>query len=98
MKKRRCITVHRNTDPNSSQRHPRTTTDQHAGNASGGGQQQILPADTVIICAGQESERSLFDELQKSRHSSELIGGAYKAAELNAKAAIKQASYSAAEI
>ena len=63
-----------------------------------GGQQQILPADTVIICAGQESERSLFDELQKSRHSSELIGGAYKAAELDAKAAIKQASYSAAEI
>ena len=59
---------------------------------------EVLPADTVIICAGQESERSLFDQLQQSGLSSELIGGAYKAAELDAKAAIKQASYSAAEI
>ena len=59
---------------------------------------EVLPADTVIICAGQESERSLFDQLQQSAISSELIGGAYKAAELDAKAAIKQASYSAAEI
>ena len=59
---------------------------------------EVLPADTVIICAGQESERSLFDQLQQSAISSELIGGAYKAAELDAKEAIKQASYSAAEI
>ena len=60
--------------------------------------QEILPADTIIICAGQESERSLFDQLQQSELSSELIGGAYKAAELDAKAAIKQASYAAAQI
>ena len=59
---------------------------------------EIIPADTVIICAGQESERSLFDQLQQSGRSTELIGGAFKAAELDAKAAIKQASYSAAEI
>ncbi len=63
-----------------------------------GDMQEILPADTIIICAGQESERSLFDQLQQSELSSELIGGAYKAAELDAKAAIKQASYAAAEI
>lgn len=59
---------------------------------------EVIPADTVIICAGQESERSLFDQLQDSGVSSELIGGAYKAAELDAKEAIKQASYAAAEI
>ena len=62
------------------------------------GKQEIIPADTVIICAGQESKRSLFDQLQQNGFSSELIGGAYKAAELDAKAAIKQASYAAAEI
>jgi len=62
------------------------------------GQLQVLPADTVIICAGQESERSLFDAIADSHLSTELIGGAFKAAELDAKAAIKQASYSAAKI
>lgn len=59
---------------------------------------QVLPVDNVIICAGQESERRLFDDLTKIHSSVELIGGAFKAAELDAKAAIKQASYSAAEI
>ena len=62
------------------------------------GQIQILPVDTVIICAGQESERSLFDKLEENGASVELIGGAFKAAELDAKAAIKQASYAAAKI
>ena len=59
---------------------------------------ELLPVDTVIICAGQISERSLFDQLDDQGVSVELIGGAFKAAELDAKAAIKQASYSAAEI
>lgn len=62
------------------------------------GKTEILLVDTVIICAGQQSERSLFDLLQDRGLSSELIGGAYKAAELDAKAAIKQASYLAAKI
>ena len=61
-------------------------------------QVETLPVDTVIICAGQEPERSLYDSLENSNSSIELIGGAYEAAELDAKAAIKQASYSAAEI
>ena len=59
---------------------------------------EVLPVDTVIICAGQQSERSLFDRLRDSDFPVELIGGAYKAAELDAKAAIKQASYLAAEV
>ena len=58
----------------------------------------VIPADTIIVCAGQESERRLYDSLKDSMPSVELIGGAYKAAELDAKEAIKQASYSAANI
>ena len=61
-------------------------------------QTSVIPADTIIICAGQESERSLYDALKETLESVELIGGAFKAAELDAKEAIKQASYSAANI
>ncbi|MDE0981052.1 MAG: NADPH-dependent 2,4-dienoyl-CoA reductase [Gammaproteobacteria bacterium] len=59
---------------------------------------EILHVDTIVICAGQQSERSLFDTLRDSDLPVELIGGAYKAAELDAKTAIKQASYLAAEV
>ncbi len=62
------------------------------------GEIHILPVDTVIICAGQNSERDLFNRLQKTGCSLEMVGGAYQAAELDAKAAIKQSSYRAAEI
>lgn len=61
-----------------------------------GGQAELLEVDSIIICAGQESKRDLFDELVAMGLSAELIGGAYEAAELDAKAAIKQASYLAA--
>ena len=60
------------------------------------GQPELLEVDTIIICAGQESARGLFDELAAANVPVELIGGAYEAAELDAKAAIKQASYLAA--
>ena len=59
---------------------------------------EILHVDTIVICAGQQSERSLFDTLRDSDFPVELVGGAYKAAELDAKTAIKQASYLAAEV
>jgi 2,4-dienoyl-CoA reductase (NADPH2) len=61
-----------------------------------GGQPELLDVDTIIICAGQDPARGLFDELAAIGISAELIGGAYEAAELDAKAAIKQASYLAA--
>jgi 2,4-dienoyl-CoA reductase (NADPH2) len=67
-------------------------------------QAELLEVDTIVICAGQTSERSLFDQLNESAEVREenigvkLIGGAYKAAELDAKAAINQASYLAAEV
>ena len=61
-----------------------------------GGAPALLEVDTVIICAGQESKRDLFDELSAMNLPVDVIGGAYEAAELDAKAAIKQASYLAA--
>ena len=62
------------------------------------GQPDILDVDTVIICAGQEPLRELFDTLEATGVSAELVGGAFEAAELDAKAAIKQASELAANI
>lgn len=63
-----------------------------------GGQPELLEADTIIICAGQDPLRELHDDLQQAGLSSELVGGAFEAMELDAKAAINQASYMAAAI
>ena len=59
---------------------------------------QILPVDNVVICAGQEPLRQMYEELKDKNQVVHLIGGADVAAELDAKKAIKQASYLAAEI
>ena len=59
---------------------------------------EVLTVDTVVLCAGQTSERALHDELAAAGVSTSLIGGAYEAAELDAKAAIHQACHLAAEI
>jgi 2,4-dienoyl-CoA reductase (NADPH2) len=54
------------------------------------GQPQILPVDTVVLCAGQLPERSLADALLAMGITPHVIGGADKAAELDAKRAIDQ--------
>ncbi len=51
---------------------------------------QTIPADTIIVCAGQESLRSLADDLENSGMPVHVIGGAEKAAELDAQRAIDQ--------
>jgi 2,4-dienoyl-CoA reductase (NADPH2) len=56
------------------------------------GDPRLLEVDTVIICAGQEPERALYDALLATGQSVHLIGGAYEASELDAKRAIKQAT------
>lgn len=53
-------------------------------------QPQLLEADTIVICAGQESERGLFDELRALGVKADAIGGAELAAELDALRAIDQ--------
>ncbi len=55
-----------------------------------GGKAQLLPVDTVVICAGQEPRRDLVPALQKSGIAPVLIGGADVASELDAKRAIEQ--------
>jgi 2,4-dienoyl-CoA reductase (NADPH2) len=55
------------------------------------GTAQLIPADTVVICAGQEPERGLFGALEAAGVSPHVIGGADVAAELDAKRAIDQA-------
>ena len=52
-----------------------------------------LEVDHVVVCAGQESNRTLFEQLQGQQDSAVyLIGGADVARELDAKIAIDQAT------
>jgi 2,4-dienoyl-CoA reductase (NADPH2) len=53
-------------------------------------QSRLLDVDQVIICAGQQPNRSLADELQASGMLVHVIGGADKALELDAERAIRQ--------
>jgi 2,4-dienoyl-CoA reductase (NADPH2) len=55
-----------------------------------GDKDMTIPADTVVVCAGQEPQRELQDALLAAGCKVHLIGGAFKAAELDAKHAIKQ--------
>jgi 2,4-dienoyl-CoA reductase (NADPH2) len=61
-----------------------------------GDEEKTLDVDTVIICAGQTPERALYDALIARGVKAELAGGAFEAAELDAKRAIDQASRLAA--
>jgi 2,4-dienoyl-CoA reductase (NADPH2) len=54
------------------------------------GKKQVLAVDHVIICAGQESENSLFKQLNMIGQPVHIIGGASKAAELDAETAIRE--------
>ncbi len=62
------------------------------------GKPQVLKVDNVIICAGQEPLRALFEPLKAAGIPVHLIGGAYEARELDAKRAIEQAARLAAEV
>ena len=59
---------------------------------------EVLAVDHVVICAGQEPLRVLFDDLVRARVSTHLIGGADVATELDAKRAINQGVRLAASI
>ena len=60
-----------------------------------GEESRVLDVDHVVICAGQESLRELYQEEAKNFH---LIGGADLAAELDAKRAIRQGAEVAAAL
>lgn len=58
----------------------------------------LVPADTIVLCAGQVSERSLADQLAERGITAHVIGGADVAAELDAKRAINQGTRLAAAL
>ena len=62
------------------------------------GAPQVLDVDTIVLCTGQEPNRTLHDELQAKGVTVHLIGGADVAAELDAKRAIDQGTRVAAAV
>jgi 2,4-dienoyl-CoA reductase (NADPH2) len=58
----------------------------------------LLEVDTVVLCAGQEPDRSLAEPLRARGLNVHLIGGADVAAELDAKRAIEQGMRLAASL
>ncbi|MCF5468200.1 NADPH-dependent 2,4-dienoyl-CoA reductase [Pseudomonas syringae] len=62
------------------------------------GEEKLLPVDNIVICAGQDPLRELYDDLIAAGQSVHLIGGADVAAELDAKRAIDQGSRLAAAL
>lgn len=60
-----------------------------------GGEAKLIEADTIIVCAGQESDNGLYAELIEKGISTTLIGGAEKSAGLDALRAIWQGTETA---
>lgn len=58
----------------------------------------LIEADTIVLCAGQLSDRSLADALEAKGKTCHVIGGADVAAELDAKRAIDQGTRLAATL
>ncbi|WP_028031466.1 FAD-dependent oxidoreductase [Gemmobacter nectariphilus] len=59
---------------------------------------ELLAADTIVLCTGQEPRRDLADALIAAGITPHVIGGANVAAELDAKRAIDQAARLAASL
>lgn len=64
----------------------------------GEGPEEVLPADTIVLCTGQEPLRDLAESLRDAGQSAHVIGGADVATELDAKRAIDQAARLAARL
>jgi 2,4-dienoyl-CoA reductase (NADPH2) len=60
--------------------------------------ERLIEADTIVLCAGQESQRALEAPLVAAGLTVHVIGGAHEAAELDAKRAIDQATRLAAAL
>jgi 2,4-dienoyl-CoA reductase (NADPH2) len=60
------------------------------------GKPDVLTVDNVVVCAGQESRRDLYETLKSVGIDVHVIGGADVAAELDAKRAIAQGTKLAA--
>ena len=58
----------------------------------------LIPADTIVLCSGQDPNRSLADACEAAGITPHVIGGADVAAELDAKRAINQGTRLAAAL
>ncbi len=63
-----------------------------------GGETVCLEVDTIVLCAGQEPQRELYEGLVAAGVPVTLVGGADVAAELDAERAIRQATEVAAAL
>ncbi|MDB5578973.1 MAG: 2,4-dienoyl-CoA reductase [Bradyrhizobium sp.] len=54
------------------------------------GRERVIEADTIVVCAGQESNRELADALELANQNVHIIGGAKLAGELDAQRAIDE--------
>ncbi|MBM6402740.1 NADPH-dependent 2,4-dienoyl-CoA reductase [Phycicoccus sp. CSK15P-2] len=70
----------------------------HVRLGEAGAQRRTVACDTVVVCAGQESLRTVADELADGGMTVHVVGGADVAAELDAKRAIRQGTEVAARI
>jgi 2,4-dienoyl-CoA reductase (NADPH2) len=62
------------------------------------GEDNLLTVDSIIVCTGQDSNNTLYEELTNSGVSCRLIGGAAEAKELDALAAVNQGMVAGAQI
>ena len=61
-------------------------------------QVKILPVENIVVCAGQEPLRALWEPLRAAGIPAHLIGGANLATELDAKRAVKEGAELAARL
>ena len=62
------------------------------------GADSLIPADTIVICAGQEPQRALVQALEALGRAPHLVGGAREAGELDAKRAMLEGAELAARL
>jgi 2,4-dienoyl-CoA reductase (NADPH2) len=67
----------------------------HVGTAEG---PRLLEVDSIVVCAGQESESALGEQLRVRGFPVQVIGGARLAAELDAERAIREGTEVAARL
>jgi 2,4-dienoyl-CoA reductase (NADPH2) len=70
----------------------------HVSYGEGRERPEVIPCDTVVLCAGQVPNRALADALAAEGITPHVIGGADVAAELDAKRAINQGTRLAASL
>ncbi len=70
----------------------------HVRLGKGGAERRTIPCDSVVLCAGQESVRTIADDLAERGLRVHVVGGADVAAEIDAERAIRQGTEVAAAI